>query len=362
MPTPPTPGAKRDVVLHIGMGKTGTSSLQTFLHRNRGRLADLGILYPKSPGRTRHTRLGLSFRPVESLANSPSWNRLDVDAPPKTFRYRSRRQLVREMDRADRDRVLFSDEGLYGLPDEGLHNLASFMEGLAKSLRVVVYLRRQDDHLVSLYQQQVKVGETKRLAEQIQRPHLAKGHDYAQRLGRWKSFVAPDQFVVRRFERDAFVDGSLYQDFLEAAGIDKPADEFRQIHTRNESLDAEAVEFLRIVNLLRDESPSSEDVPRGNHEMIPRLVEASTGPVLTLPAQVLDDYMARWEESNRQVTQEFLGDDAGQLFHMPRKQANTTIEQRLDPARLDHYFTLLTIPEQLHGPLRKIAEREAPSL
>jgi hypothetical protein len=38
-----------DLVLHIGSGKTGTSSIQGFLHRNRDRLATLGYLYPRTP-------------------------------------------------------------------------------------------------------------------------------------------------------------------------------------------------------------------------------------------------------------------------------------------------------------------------
>ena len=33
-----------DLVLHIGTGKTGTSSIQAFLRQNRAALADLGYL------------------------------------------------------------------------------------------------------------------------------------------------------------------------------------------------------------------------------------------------------------------------------------------------------------------------------
>jgi len=46
----------------------------------------------------------------------------------------------------------------------------------------------------------------------------------------------------------------------------------------------------------------------------------------------------------------------GQLFHMLRTR-NTTTEQHLDPARLDHFLALAEIPEELHAPLRVLAER-----
>jgi hypothetical protein len=74
---------------------------------------------------------------------------------------------------------------------------------------------------------------------------------------------------------------------------------------------------------------------------------------------VLDAFMEQWEAPNRAVAREFLGDETGQLFQAPRKTRNTTTEQRLDPARLDHYLGLLDVPEQLHEPLRRLAEREA---
>jgi hypothetical protein len=69
--------------------------------------------------------------------------------------------------------------------------------------------------------------------------------------------------------------------------------------------------------------------------------------------------MEKWEKTNRAVARELLGDRTGQLFRAPRKTRNTTTEQRLDPARLDHYLVLLDLPEQLHEPLRRLAEREA---
>lgn len=54
-----------DLILHVGMGKTGTSSVQFFLRDNRERLREMGVLFPASPGNARHTRLGLFVKPEE---------------------------------------------------------------------------------------------------------------------------------------------------------------------------------------------------------------------------------------------------------------------------------------------------------
>ena len=346
-------------MLHIGMGKTGTSSIQSLLRRNRSRLREAGtLLYPRTPGRARHARLSLSVRPTEKLGRLPAWRRLG-QPDPQQFRDGFQRRLLREIEEAGLPRVLFSDEGLYGLPDQSLSELAGLVARIGSNVRVVVYLRRQDDHLVSHYQQVVKVGETRRLTERILQVDYSRTHDYYARLRSWSRLVDPELLVVRRFEPEHFVERSLYQDFFDAAGVPVRADGLAQVGSRNQSLDAEAVEILRLVNLLRKEDPpGAEALPRRNDAMIPRLADVSGGPVLTAPGALLDQVMSRWENSNKAVADELIH-DGDPLFRVPRKSRNTTTEQHLDPARLDALIALLELPEQVHAPLRTLAEREA---
>jgi hypothetical protein len=354
----PSPSERPNVVLHIGSGKTGTTSVQGFLRRNRKSLAELGVLFPQSPGQGRHVALGLFARPDAELHKMIAWRREGYPSPAgfrEDFRYR----LGQEMARSGLPRVLFSDESLYGSSDETLRRLRAFTDEVARSVRLVVYLRRQDDHLCSRYQQVVKTGEVRRLSDRVKQLDFSKTYDYHARLRTWARLMEPTDFVVRPFERGRFVDGSLYQDFLAASGIDVRVSELRAGPLQNESMDAEAVEFLRILNLYRVEHHAALPGLIDNRGLGRRLAEASTGPTLTLPEAQLDDFMAQWEESNRTVAREFLGDETGQLFRAPRKTSNTTTEQHLDPARLDHFLTLLGIPEEMHAPLRRLVEREA---
>jgi hypothetical protein len=347
-----------DLVLHIGSGKTGTSSIQGFLHRNRDRLATLGYLYPRTPGPTRHTRLGLFIQPDDSLDDRIAWHRQGASSP-EAFRKSFRRRLLREIDQSGLSHVLFSDEALYGSSAEALRRLRRFVDRIAGSRRLVVYLRRQDDHLVSRYQQVVKIGETRRLAAWARDPDHSDTYDYYDRLRTWERLLEPDEFVVRRFEPDSFVAGSLLQDFVDAAGIDVRADEMAQGPSRNRSLDAESVEFLRLLNIYLVENEGAEVGLIYNRDIVKRLAELSTGPVLTLPTPFLDDFMAQWEEANRAVARRYLRAATGDLFRMPRRTGNTTTEQHLDPDRLDHFLTLSELPEQARAPLRALVEREA---
>jgi hypothetical protein len=347
----------RDVVLHIGTGKTGTSSVQFFLRDNRERLLELGYLYPKSPGGARHGRLSLFIKSDEELLDSPNWLRQNRSDPVR-FRRAFRRRLFSEIESSGVSRVLLSDEVLFMQPDRALKRLRHLTDRIAQSLRLVVYLRRQDDHMVSRYQQGVKIGWVMRLREWAQED-MSSLYDYHARLRTWRRLLEPTELVVRRFEPDSFVDGSLYQDFLDAAGIEVRVKDLEVVPRRNESLDAECVEFLRLLNLHRVENEGETPGVIDNRHLVKRLSETSTGPVLTLPAAFLDTFMAQWEESNRRVALDILSDESGQLFHLPRKTRDCTTRQHLDPSRLDHFLDVAEIPERVHAPLRRLAEREA---
>ena len=341
---------QRDVVLHLGTGKTGTTSIQHLMRLSRPALAEIGVLYPITPGPVRHTKFGLSFRDDDDLATMPAWKRMRAQSPER-FRRRVQRKLRAEIAEADLPRVLFSDEALYGFHGETLARLRQFTDELGGHVRLVVYLRRQDDHLVSYYQQQVKVGETQRLAEWAT-VDRSSTYDYARRLAQWREGMEHAELVVRRFERSAFRDGSLEADFLEAADIQGvPA---TPVERKNESLSAEAVEFFRVYNLCVAEYG---DAGVDRIALVNRLVDRSTGPALTLTGSALDSFMGRWQESNRTVAREHFGSD--ELFLDPRKSSATTAEQRLDPSRVEHYLELAELPSAMRDALYRTAVRES---
>ncbi|MBO0844802.1 MAG: hypothetical protein J2P22_05235 [Nocardioides sp.] len=339
------------------MRKTGTSSIQFFLRDNREALASRGLLYPTTPGRARHHKLSLSVKTLDELERSPEWLRARSSHPAK-FRKQLRRRLMTEIEDSGLPRVLFSDEDLFGSSYPALRRLGRWLWGFAQSVRVVVYLRRQDDHLISCYQQEVKLGAVERLEDWAL--HDMSGlYDYRARLGRIRRLLAPAELVVRRYEQECFAEGSLIQDFLDVVGVDVRARELTSVADRNMSLDAETVEFVRLLNVHRVETEMATPGLIDNRSLVASLTEASTGPVLALPDGALDEFMARWTRSNELVARNLLDDPGGQLFHERRKSVNTTIEQGLDPARVDHFCAVADLPEELHAPLRRLAEREA---
>ncbi|NYJ00750.1 hypothetical protein HNR19_001448 [Nocardioides thalensis] len=349
-------GTLVDLVLHVGMNKAGSTSIQHFLRGNETALAAGGWLYPRTPGKVRHVRVGFYVKSDAELARTGAW--VTGDYPdPDVFRARFPRRLAAELHESGQPRAILSEEYLWHAGR--LPAVRELVAPFARSTRVVVYLRRQDDHLISAYQQSVRGGDTQRIDSFAAARARSAHYDYGSRLTAWQRDVAPDALVVRRFGPAHFAGGSLYQDFLDAAEIDVPATSLEIPPRRNESLDAEAVEFLRVYNLHRIENEGVRPAQIRNGRLSQRLAEsADRGPTLTLAPQHLDAIMARFADSNRHVARHWLG-ETGELFPPSRETAGTTTVQRLDPERLDHYLAELEIPESQHAALRRIAEREA---
>jgi hypothetical protein len=359
--TTATPGPRevplRELTVHIGMDKTGTTSTQKFLATNRRRLAETGLLYPRSPGSPRHTRVSLSVKTDAQLAQTRAWY-AQAASDPDEMRRAFRRGLQREIARSGAERMLLSDEVLYACPDDAVVRLGELGRRLARRVRVVVYLRRQDDHLLSGYQEVVKGGSALRLDEYAA-GDLSRTYDYRRRLAQWQDLMAPDELVVRPFDRARFPEGSLLHDFLDACAVPVPVEDLEPTSDRNASLDAEAVEFLRLYNLHRQRVDGVPPPRVRNREVRKRLRSLPRGPVLTLPEATLDAFMECWQESNRAVARTHLADPGGELFPTDRGVRSATTEQHLEPARLEEIMAAVDLPEEDRDPLRRLAAQEA---
>lgn len=344
-----------DLVLHVGATKTGSTSIQEFLAHNREALAAHGVLYPHAFGDLRRLRLSLMVTPDDALPNR-LWVRSGLgDTAPAEFRRTMRERLLEEFEASGCQQVVLSDETLFGGPPATVTEVRRLADAIAGSVRVLVYLRRQDDHLVSMYQQAVRGGAVQRLADWALRPRH-RIYDYHRRLRMWRRRVTSDGIIVRPFEPAAFHGGSLVSDFFAAAGIATPDRGLEPVAVQNERLGAEATEFLRLLNLFRQENRDLERQELANRRFLPQLA-ALPGPALTLPEAALDEFMKQWEESNRATARDFLGRD--ELFQSPRKSSGTIAAQGLEPARFEELVDLLDIPEWARDGLRQVAARES---
>ena len=215
----------RELILHIGITKTGSTSLQRVLSRARPALADQGISYPRSPGFTQHQMLAYAFadeRAWRKWRNNPVWGGLQPRARIEQF--------LQEFDAELRalppaiGRVILSTEYLYirlQAADE-VQRLHDLLRQYFSTMRVVVYLRRQDSHLTSLYTEILRSGTAFAPPGGPLRANPGHDMDYAALLRRWSDACGQSNIQPRIFERTAGRPYDSVQDFLDLVGIRLP--------------------------------------------------------------------------------------------------------------------------------------------
>ncbi len=241
-------------VVHIGMGKTGTSTIQTHLVQNQAGLARQRVLHGRY---NRHkipasvelpmialNRMGAIQRLDALLAEwmfgvNPDWSAVAAEA-------RRMEALVRaDAGRVGFDRQIFSAEHISaGLRDAAqIAALHGFLTELYDDVRYVVYFRSQEDSAASWYSQALRAGLTMDFDAHVRR----RGKfDIAAFLRNWSDVVGQERMCVRLFDRKAMVANDLLADFADAAGY--ALDGLDPIASINESLSLECAELIRALD------------------------------------------------------------------------------------------------------------------
>ena len=217
---------KRPLTLHIGLSKTGSSSIQHVLAGQRAALLAQGVYLARSPGWANHALLPAAVVDDTKVLwgyHPATWEGL---SPPVRIA-RFREEFAAEMSGLADDvaRVVITAEQLGGVlrePGE-VARLAELLAPYFDPVQVVVYIRRQDQHAASAYTEWLRSGT-------MRDPGLPAGgvekhpeYDYGGLLDRWAGVFGQDAVVPRIFARDRLVDGDVVADFLAVTGLALPA-------------------------------------------------------------------------------------------------------------------------------------------
>lgn len=293
-----------DIILHIGVEKTGTSSIQRFLRLNREMLKRNGILYSAEAGGENHMALAAAAEADEKYDDLRIMRGLNTPAKLRDFRARLSQALAAEAAASGCSTIVFSGEHCSSRLTAAaeLDRLAAILGGIGGDIRVIVYLRRQDEFLCSSYSTDVKSGHSG--AMRLPPPQLRENrYNFEALLDRWCSVFGREQVICKRYDLSRFRDGDVVNDFAETIGIDP--DGYERPKRVNESLDVTTLEFLRLFNLtvprFRNEKPNKL---RGN--LIQVLQRFSDGPTPTLPKEQMTEFMEYFRASNANVARKYF--------------------------------------------------------
>lgn len=306
------------ITLHIGLEKTGTTSIQGFLNQSRAALLSTGVLFPVSPGKSNQTLLAAAAMSEDVNVRARAIQRFGPD-----FATQLQHDLRAEIAAAGPSRLLLSNEHCSSRLQtvEEVARLKAFLDEFGEVDRVLVYLRRQDEFLLSTYSTSVKSGDARPFALPSDRKMRAR-YDYRALLELWAGVFGEAAMRPRRFEPRAWVEGDLLADFCEAADL-KVAD--RDAPARNLSLSAEGLEFLRQMNKASGGTRDGQVV---------RAVSAITkGPKLSLSTADRRDFVSEFEDTNRWVSETFL--DGSPLFEEVPDGLVERLLPELSPERIE---------------------------
>jgi hypothetical protein len=311
----------RTALLHIGLPKTGTTSIQALLHGNVARVAAAGYSYPTFLRRANHFQLVAYAAPASSIG---ILHKVGVSGAEEHDQFR--RQFEEEFRRetAAGSWIFTSEHMGSRLKDaDAIERLRVLLRDFER-VRVLLYVRRQDTMAVASHSTWLRDG----------RPHHfdvghhlsnADRYDFRRITERWDFVFGRDAVELRLYSPN-----SLLDDFAAVAGLGS-LDGWEIPDRRNLSLTSAEAAFLREMN---------ERLPRWNNgptreyrDLSGQLIGSGRGEGLKMSSEdarkLLDHYAASNEWTMRRADN---SSDYPDFFAPPVEDHPGNLDERL---RLD---------------------------
>jgi hypothetical protein len=232
------------LVLHIGFLKTGSTYLQQQFGAARNDIMMDGVLFPTTGigiGVPAGPRAGKTsgHSAFAKMIGKQDWRRMAYLLP----------LLAQESNKQGCCNILVSAENISYRRTPEQNRLFRYLMDCFHSVEVVIYLRRWDDWIESLYKERLDFGETRTFEEF--RSAESWQTDYITRLGSWERACSDANARLRVFDYDVArqADGGLLAQFFHAVFPDVPAPIVRTTVRANPSYNAAQTEALRRFNL-----------------------------------------------------------------------------------------------------------------
>jgi len=242
----------KKLYIHIGWHKTGSSSIQDFLLKNRQKLIDLEKTYYPKEG-----MLICAHHPIvwafQNKKISP-WGAVEI--PPE-----GPERFIKDIHEAatlnNYETIILSSEEFCVLNKTQIDHLRIALERSNFDVKIIAYIRRQDQLIESAYNMGVKWWGsriTKTFSEYVaaHTPFIS----YTAILKNWVDVFGINNVIIRPFSHDKLEKGDVRIDFCNTINVDWGALDITD-GKLNDSLASQTLEFLRVLNntdMSRDEN------------------------------------------------------------------------------------------------------------
>ncbi|MEL7255349.1 MAG: hypothetical protein AAGL23_14320 [Pseudomonadota bacterium] len=311
------------LILHIGTPKTASTLIQNSLEANPKWLARHRLAYGQvlAPDANHITLFYACANRVHDFARDYGLNSMDELAAFRSTVADCIRQHQKQLGRKAHTMIL-SSENLTGNmqhPAE-IARLKQFLSPHFDDIKIVVYVRRQDDAILSMYGEHMRRGFNNDPFREF--VDICMGPDspttylyYRRELSRWVDVWGAENIIVRRFSPVDFIDGNIIADFL---GIvlntwEPDLNGFIPSKDNNRGLSAPALEFLRRLHphiaFIKDGQPNPQ-----RSLLTPYISQLPTRPRPVMAAGTARHIMRHFEPANTWLKNTFFADLKGPFF------------------------------------------------
>lgn len=246
-------------ILHIGMHKTGTSSIQQSLHG----FADDAFVYADISDHSNHARtifelIGFDAKSRKAAHGERRQRRASRLAPSRDVERRVEDSIKRSGTRT----YVISGEGLLVLPTRHLEDLRDYLQARFDDVAVYAAIRAPASYMASAFQERLKT------ANRLSALDLLRYRDYRRTFVKFDEVFGKENVTMWKFDPGTFPEGCVVQDFCQRLGIAFPKE---RIVRANESLSREAVSLLYTYRKYGQRFGSLSISPRENRALVRKL-------------------------------------------------------------------------------------------
>lgn len=254
----------RTVVLHVGMHKTGTTSIQQSLNG----FAESGIKYlaldtanhtaPIRAAFSDHIQFhALKLKSAEELA---------------ALKQSTLEQMNQQLADRQFSKFIISGEGIVRLTAGALQELKRTLLQHVDSIQVFAYMREPIGYSASAFQQRVRMGG-------YQGYELTRA-DYRTKFEKFMEVFGRENFSAKVFARNSLQDASVVVDFCTVWGI--PFDPRREVRS-NEGLSEAALKLMHMLNRTEVVQAGGDGARRARMRLIDMLADHFPGKFVLDP-------------------------------------------------------------------------------
>lgn len=266
-------------IIHIGLHKTGTTTIQHFLAANRPALDEQGFhfasgcrYYTDQNGNKRqsgedanHAMIAWLLAEPGTLSHMLPLYQIDAALDNAEFRKRELREFRKQIESLPEHihTLIFSAEVFSTSDSARIAALHDFFTSIFSECRIAVYLRDQTALIPSFITTAQRWGATNDSYNEDDWDGQLSWLNYEKLLRDWESVFGRENICARIFDRAELLANDLIADFASACGF--AHENMERIENRNVSLSPEVNEFLWRFNrhtLLSDETvdPLRDDI------------------------------------------------------------------------------------------------------